>query len=440
MNHFSRLNINTKTERRARGPASSYLVLLTALLGACGGPVSESAAQGNDLEYSVHYVVEALPAEQAAEVTLKVSQRRRLLREMRFDISDAAEVSGQGTIERSGGKLRWLVPETGGKLQWRINVANRRGDNGYDALIGPDWGLFRAEDVIPRAATRTLKSAKGNSRLSIKLPVGWSAVTEYAEANGSFSVDSPDRRFSQPTGWIVIGSLGVRREHIAGVRVAIAAPENQQARRLDMLALLSWTLPELARVLPEMPARLTVVTAGEPMWRGGLSAPQSIYIHSDCPMISENATSTLLHEVLHVALDIRATRGYDWIVEGFAELYSLELLRRSGTISADRYESALVQQAKWSKSATKLCRAASTGATTALAVVKLHQLDEELLRATGGKANLDDILQELAGARTPVDLAALQSAFERLALQKSDTLHTGNLPGCRTLASATSPS
>jgi len=73
-----------------------------------------------------------------------------------------------------------------------------------------------------------------------------------------------------------MGKLGVRRERVAGVRVAIAGPEDQQIRRLDMLALLNWTLPELARIVPELPPRLTVVSAGEPMWRGGLSGPQSI--------------------------------------------------------------------------------------------------------------------------------------------------------------------
>ena len=39
----------------------------------------------------------------------------------------------------------------------------------------------------------------------------------------------------------------------------------------------------------------------------------------------------LLHEVMHAMLGIHATSGDDWIVEGLAEFYSLELLRLSGT-------------------------------------------------------------------------------------------------------------
>ena len=47
-----------------------------------------------------------------------------------------------------------------------------------------------------------------------------------------------------------MGRLGVRRETLAGVRVAIAGPEGHDVRRMDMLALLSWTLPELVAILP----------------------------------------------------------------------------------------------------------------------------------------------------------------------------------------------
>ena len=72
-----------------------------------------------------------------------------------------------------------------------------------------------------------------------------------------------------------------------------------------MLALLNWNLPELARAVPNLPRRLTVISAGDPMWRGGLSAPQSIFIHAERPLISENGTSTLMHEIMHICMPIR---------------------------------------------------------------------------------------------------------------------------------------
>lgn len=434
MNHFSRLHIAvTSLPRHSRRAARAGLVL-TILLAACGGPVSESAEHRDDSTWSAHYRATLVPDEQVVDVALVVAQSRYLLREMRFTLDESVAAHGDGELLRDGDELTWLPPESGGQLEWQVKVANRRGNSGYDAWLDSRWGLFRAEDIIPRATTRTLKGAKAATRLSFELPSQWSVVTEYFEHDGYFSVDKPHRRFSQPSGWIVAGELGVRRERIAGTRVAVAAPQSEQVRRLDMLALLNWTLPELARIVPEMPARLTIVGAGEPMWRGGLSAPQSLYIHADRPLISENGTSSLLHEVMHVAIDIDAASGYDWIIEGLAEFYSLELLRRSGTISPSRYEAAIAQLDEWSASASSLCRKSSTGATTALAVMKLKSVDRELGDATAGKASVDDIVPLLSGRDTPVELTDLQQAFEQLAGRKSDTLHKDELPGCTKLA------
>lgn len=434
MNHFSRLGIAAAMLPRSSRHVARVGLVLTILLAACSGPVSESAEHRDDSTWSAHYRATLIPGEQAVDVVLDVSQSRHLLREMRFTLDESIPARGNGEIVRSGNELAWLPPESGGRLEWRMTVANRRGDSGYDAWLDLEWGLFRAEDIIPRATTRTLKGATAVTRLSFTLPPRWSVVTEYFEQDGYFSIDKPDRRFTQPSGWIVAGELGVRRERIAGVRAAVAAPQSEQVRRMDMLALLNWTLPELARVVPDMPARLTIVSAGEPMWRGGLSAPQSIYMHADRPLISENGTSTLLHEVMHVAIDIDAATGYDWIVEGFAEFYSLELLQRSGTISQSRHEAAIAQLDEWSASASRLCRKSSTGATTALAVLKLRDVDRELVAATNGEARLDDIVPLLSGRDDPVDLKDLQLAFEQLAGRKSDTLHTDELPGCSKLA------
>ena len=173
---------------------------------------------------------------------------------------------------------------------------------------------------------------------------------------GTIRIDNPDRRLDLPSGWIVMGHLGVRREQIAGMQVAVAGPVDHSIRRLDTLALLNWTMPELARIVPELPPRLTVVSAGEPMWRGGLSAPLSLFLHADRPLISENATSTLLHEIMHMALGLDSEDDYDWIIEGLAEYYSLQLLARSGTISAARYAMAEEDLAEWAREATALCR------------------------------------------------------------------------------------
>ena len=45
---------------------------------------------------------------------------------------------------------------------------------------------------------------------------------------------------------MIAGVLGVMREEVSGVRVAIVGPRGAGVRRQDMLALLRWTLPVAA--------------------------------------------------------------------------------------------------------------------------------------------------------------------------------------------------
>lgn len=413
--------------------AKSILCLSVAWCAACAEPASESPAP-DPLHYRIDYVVTADPVAGAVDVKLELSQDRALLREvtMRPD-SRAAGFAADGDLQVTDGEVRWKPPADGGTMRWRVSVPHRRNGGGYDAWLGMDWGLFRAEDIVPRARTRTLKGAQSETHMTFRLPRGWSVVSQYYGKDGRFPIDKPVRRFDQPSGWIVLGKIGVRREEIAGVRVAVAGPVGSSVRRMDTLAFLNWTLPELARLLPEMPSRLTIVSAGEPMWRGGLSAPQSLFVHADRPLISENATSTLLHEVLHVLLGLSAKDGYDWIVEGLAEYYSLEILNRSGTISKSRLAAAKAKLAEWATSARTLCGRASTGPTTALAVGIFAALDNEIRNNSGGKVSLDDVVGKLLLIDASIDLDSLIATADSLLGDKPDALHIDKLPGCRNI-------
>ncbi len=419
------------------GPRRLLLLLCLVVCTACSAPASESPLPSDALNYRIDYTVSPDPTHGSVLVRLKLKQPRALLREVIMRPDDrVSEFRADGELDVGVREIRWNPPASGGVLSWRVQVAHLRNDGGYDAWLGAGWGLFRAEDIIPRAATRTLKGATSDTHLKFNMPQGWSAVTQYFEKNGRIRIDNPARRFDQPNGWIVMGRLGVRRETIAGMRVAIAGPVDNSVRRLDTLALLNWTLPELSRLLPELPSRLTIVSAGEPMWRGGLSAPQSLYVHSDRPLISENATSTLLHEVMHLTLGLSADDGYDWILEGLAEYYSLELLGRSGTISDARYKLAKADLVEWAKSAKSLCKQTSTGATTALATTILSAVNEDIRSRSEGNADLDDVVRELTRVDGPIGLETLSDIAEQFARHKLDVLHIDNLPGCRNISSA----
>ncbi len=294
----------------------------------------------------------------------------------------------------------------------------------------PDWAIFRAEDIIPRARTRTIAGTSSKTTMEFDLPQGWSAISEYSSADGIIEVTRPERRFDQPAGWIAIGDLGIRRESIAGTQISIAAPRGERVRRLDMLALLNWTMPELANIRGEELARLTIISAGDPMWRGGLSAPASMFIHADRPLISENATSTLLHELVHIALQIRADEGFDWIVEGLAEYYSMELLRRGSAITKRRYSQAIERQENWASEAEYLCGESSSGAVTALAATVFRELDKEIRSKTAQEKDLDDLVRLLAEQPGKATLASLRNAANILTSADVAALDDAKLANC----------
>lgn len=403
----------------------------------CGEHTAQSTVALGPLTYGVSYEVLPDPANSTAKVTLTLNQSSALLRSMTMQVTpNMSRFRADGTLDVRTKEVNWQPPSNGGSISWQVYIPHQRNAGGYDAWLDERWGLYRAEDIIPRASTRSLKGATSETQLSFTLPHEWSVVTQYYGKNSRFKINNPARRFDQPNGWIVMGELGTRRENISGVRVAVAGPVDNGVRRMDTLAMLRWTLPEVSRLFPDMPPRLTIVSAGDPMWRGGLSAPQSMFVHSSRPLISENATSTLLHEVMHLLLRLSGTDGYDWIVEGLAEYYSLELLHRSGTISDERYAIARADTAEWAGSATDLCLPVSSGATTALAVTLLDGLNREIQEKTDGSASLDDVARKLRRRGKDVDLAILIEVAERIAGAKLNALHINDLPGCRNIPTA----
>lgn len=412
---------------RAAGPLFALVCIA-----ACGVSDSQSADSGEVLEYKVHYTVRAEPSASAIAVELRLEQPTGLLRELSFPTDPKiSDISGDGELLTYDGRVLWHPPATGGRITWRAKVRHERGNGTFDALLTNDWGIFRMEDIIPRARTRTLRGAESRTTVTFELPARWSFVTEYHAADDTISVDRGGRRFDEPTGWVAVGKLGVRREDIAGTHVAVVGPLDHGVRRMDILALLNWTLPELDAILPNPLPRLTIVSASEPMWRGGLSAPASFYLHADRPLISENATSAVLHELMHTALGLRTAKGFDWITEGLAEYYSIELLRRGHAITEERAVAAFADQLEWSKEAESLCGDPSQAETTALAVTVFAALDRELRKLSGESKGLDDLVPMIAN--TEVSFDALSRAATELVGEKPETLNSDRLPGCSSL-------
>ena len=436
MNRIPALHGSTRRQSGATArPILPLLASAAALLVSASGwstTGDDDARANNDRVYQVDFIVTPQPDAGGAWVELKLGQSSHLLREVNMRAPDEriSAPEGDGEISLADERLIWKPPPAGGSLRWFARIDHQRDGGSFDARITADWAIFRAEDVIPQATTRALRGASSETTLSFNLPSGWSSLTEYFGRDHSYRIDNAERRFDRPAGWIILGDIGVRYDRIADLRVNVAAPTDQGMRRTDILALLHWTLPEVLRMLPDFPKRLTIVGAGDPMWRGGLSGPRSLFIHADRPLISENATSTLLHEVMHIALGNGAAAKSDWIVEGLAEFYSLAILHRSGTISDRRYAEAIRKQSEWGTSVSELCAAESSGATTARAVTVMAELDTEIRAKSDSRSSLDDVLLAIATSENAITLGEFASIAGQFTGDDPHALRAANLPGC----------
>ena len=389
---------------------ASLLLLTSAML---SGTAVAAAPKYYDVVYRAHF----RPDAGVVDVEIALSGERLPSRiVLRVDSRRHKKFTSTDPLQIEPSHVTWQPHGHAARLHYQFVVDHQRSPDHYDSRMTADWAIFRAEKMVPRASVTARRSLHSRVTLEFQLPQGWAVATPYGSVGElRYTIDDPKRRFDQPAGWMLAGKIGSRNEKIADVRVVVAAPVGDSARRQDTLTFLKFTLPRIQEVFPNLPPRLLIVSAGDPMWRGGLSGPASLFVHSDRPLISENRTSTLLHELVHIALGIRGDEESDWIVEGLAEFYSLETLRRSGSISAQRHKEAVRRLAQWAKRSTTLFGKSSTGATTARAVMALRAADAEIRNATGGKASLDDVARKLASEGGTVSLVRLQKTAQEIA-------------------------
>ncbi len=195
---------------------------------------------------------------------------------MRFNADPArySDFKGSGELRIDGHSVLWRPPQQDAWLRYQVKLESRRESGRYDGLVTDSWAMFRADDLVPPVHLDMQDGTQSQAKLRLNLPQGWSVETPFPRyASGRLRIDNPQRLFDRPTGWIVAGEIGTRRETIGATHVTIAAPTGQGVRRMDMLAFLRWTVPTLQSLFPQFPPRLLVVSAGDPMWRGALSAP-----------------------------------------------------------------------------------------------------------------------------------------------------------------------
>lgn len=393
-----------------------FLVLLLA------APVAAAAT------FRVDYTVRFQPAEGNAQVAMVLANGEG--RASRFDLAMPSDrydgIAGDGEVVREGDRVLWTPPRAGGELRWQYRIDKRRRSGGHDARITDDWTIVRGDHLFPSARVRMTRGARSATTVRFVLPEGWSNVEtpwRAGERPRSFVVDNDEVRFARPTGWIIAGDVGTRREQHDDIEIVVGAPKGDSMPRQQILAMVGWTLPEMRAIFGELPPKILVVGAGDAMWRGGLSGPRSLYMHSGRPLISENGTSTLLHEFVHLISRISGAPGHKYLSEGIAEFYSIELLHRTGGTTEARYQRTRAMLERWSAKVRRLVGVRAGGAVNARATLLLMDLDAEIRQASDGERSLDDVTRLLMAKRR-VDTDDLLEAAEQVLGRPSRTLDT----------------
>ncbi len=343
-------------------------------------------------------------------------------------------------LQKEDGRLIWSPNKKHASLSYTCKINHQRPSKNrakaYDALFTEDWIIFRGDDLVPPARAKLKKGAETKARLIFSLPDEWNGVNtgwerdlnppSEGELAGKpiFFVNNPERSFDRPTGWMIAGKLGTRRVKYTEPnisRIAVSAPTGSSFKQMDVLTFLQFAWPELTRVCGRSPEKLLVVGGDDPMWRGGLSAGNSFFMHANRPLVSENGTSTLLHELFHMCTGIRGKDNADWIAEGLAEFYSLEILHRAGGLNEDRYARSLKSLRLWASSAGPLAQQHSKGATTAKAVLVFVELNHEIQKLSDKEASLDDLVHILI-PKNKVGMSDLEAAFKSLTGKDSESL------------------
>jgi len=335
---------------------------------------------------------------------------------LRFPADRISQLRGTGKLETTPDGVVWVPGGPYAHLTYRVKIDHARGQHGrYDSYAAADWVATRARDLFPRIAIEYHEHAglepKSRARLVFRLPGGWhSAAALGSIGSDIYRLNESNKTLDRPRGWFALGKFDLQRQEIAGIMVQMACTGQPGLAPKDLFAFLEGTLPALKKLLLAEVETVLVVSAPDPMWHGGISGENSFFMHRKRPLRTPDKTSPYLHELFHVLQPYKPAADADWIEEGLAEFYSLELQRRAGLIDAAAFARALGYFERFGKWNVDLTQQQDNAATNNSAPLVMYALDQHIQRATAGKQRLDDVVMRLAKQGGVVDTARFHKA------------------------------
>jgi hypothetical protein len=344
---------------------------------------------------------------------------------LRFRSVQPTDLQSSGTLTKDGSVYVWHPAKPYAHLTYRVAVNSVRGkQERFDSYAGPRWMVSRARQLFPLVGVwyrspdgHLAPSDHPNTRatLAFQVPRGWRCATIYpSRGENLFEIEGP-RPFRTPRGWFACGRLQTEAREIASVRFEIVQTSGTETNAEEIFNFLEPTFPLLHRLLGYRGSRILIVRAPDPMWHGGISGESSFFIHAQRPLRDVDKTSPYLHELFHVLQPFKPAADADWIVEGLAEYYSLELQRRAGLLDERTFSKGLRFFERYGRWDVDLRTQKDNAATNNTAPLVLYALDQRIQRLTAGKARLDDVVRLLAKQPHRVDSNAFQRAAETVA-------------------------
>lgn len=405
--------------------SSSHLGMRIGLLllwGCCLVPAGTTAQS-----FTIRYIVSLEDASKpVAVVRWEIAGGNEIYEiSLRFRSERPLDVQATGTLIKDGEHFLWRPQGPYAQLSYRMATNARRlgSQQRFDSYLAPRWLVSRARHLFPlvrvqyRAPYDTadgLRKLSSRGFLAFQMPRGWKCVAAYpGHGQNSFELRG-SRSFLTPRGWFACGDLYSEAREIGGVRIELAQVETA-AGIDDALTFLEATFPLLQRLFGSRTDRILIVRAPDPMWHGGISGENSVFLHAMRPVRDRDKTSPYLHELFHVLQPFKPAADADWFVEGLAEYYSLEIQRRAGLLEEQTFFKALRSFERYGLWNVDLRTQHDNAATNNSAPLILYALDQRIQRLTAGKARLDDVVHRLTEQKGPVDSEAFQAAAEAVA-------------------------
>ncbi len=435
------------------------MVVLVLTLLAAGVPGPTATASSHRVDYAVelaYHVHDVDPANGTVTVTLTILDPDEHLRSFEFLTATAPYPASNftatgGTVTETEAGIELTLEEPEVRLTYDVEV-NRRGvqaadarqgsGDAYHSYLASTWGVLKAEafglgfNVVHNDRVDPV----WDGSLSFSPPDGWRVEGPWLRMDGAYQLprDEP-----LPKGFVALGNFTTQTSEAHGRTYRYAKLGDAPAYEVDLLPYMEASTPYLATVYGNHTGPVAmVVSAPDPMFRGGLGGWNSLYVHD------ESSLKTLAHEHAHVWQGYRAKKVVGdsslWIIEGDADYHGpLSLLAAefwSPRETEEHFENVESRGREKGHVEVPLTDAVYGNEHERVAYVKgalvMHALDGLMRDASDGRVGVADLVRTLNAEMSPAnpdyqDLVEKRVTNARILDTVEALVNPGNASGIR---------